>query len=166
MLCIPVWKNDRMKYIPLFLYSFRWNIETSYYEQKTFWSLCRYMVRSCKAYHGLLYSGTDGNYLRMAQERLHRFHYVCYRCDSAVCKNSTKRNNERCLTTSSLLYYISWSGWGHYWKITWWSEWFCRASGRVQDCRKDICSKRDGCWIGQSEPGYIAGLWNTLANFW
>ena len=48
MLCIPVCKNDRMKYIPLFLYSFRWNIETSYYEQKTFWSLCRYMVRSCK----------------------------------------------------------------------------------------------------------------------
>ena len=48
MLCISVWKNDRMKYIPLFLYSFRWNIETSYYEQKTFWSLCRYMVRSCK----------------------------------------------------------------------------------------------------------------------
>ena len=47
MLCIPVWKNDRMKYIPLFLYSFRWNIETSYYEQKTFWSLCGYMVRSC-----------------------------------------------------------------------------------------------------------------------
>ena len=37
-----------MKYIPLFLYSFRWNIETSYYEQNTFWSLCSYMVRSCK----------------------------------------------------------------------------------------------------------------------
>lgn len=49
-----------------------------------------------------LYSGTDGNYLRMAQERLHRFHYVCYRCDSAVCKNATKRNNERCLTTLNL----------------------------------------------------------------
>ena len=74
ILCIPVWKNDRvsylslplgyrmwqkkaplnqtgsdrMKYIPLFLYSFRWNIETSYYEQKTFWSLCSYTVRSCK----------------------------------------------------------------------------------------------------------------------
>ena len=48
MLYIPVWKNDRMKYILLFLYSFRWNIETSYYEQKTFWSLCSYMVRSCK----------------------------------------------------------------------------------------------------------------------
>ena len=40
--------SDRMKYIPLFLYSFQWNIETSYYEQKTFWSLCSYMVRSCK----------------------------------------------------------------------------------------------------------------------
>lgn len=37
-----------MKYIPLFLYSFRWNIEISYYEQKTFWSLCSYMVRNCK----------------------------------------------------------------------------------------------------------------------
>ena len=34
-----------MPYIPLFLYSFRWNIEVSYYEQKSFWSLCAYMVR-------------------------------------------------------------------------------------------------------------------------
>ena len=40
--------SDWMPYIPLFLYSFRWNIEVSYYEQKTFWSLCSYMVRSCK----------------------------------------------------------------------------------------------------------------------
>ena len=30
------------------LYSFRWNIKTSYYEQKTFWSLYSYIVRSCK----------------------------------------------------------------------------------------------------------------------
>jgi len=37
-----------MQYIPLFLYSFRWKIEVSYYEQKTFWSLCSYMVRSRK----------------------------------------------------------------------------------------------------------------------
>ena len=37
-----------MEYIPLFLYSFRWNIEVSCYEQKTFWSLCSYMVRSRK----------------------------------------------------------------------------------------------------------------------
>ena len=40
--------SDWMQYIPLFLYLFRWNIEVSYYEQKTFWSLCSYMVRSCK----------------------------------------------------------------------------------------------------------------------
>ena len=37
-----------MDYIPLFLYAFRWNIEAGYYEQKTFWSLCSYMVRSRK----------------------------------------------------------------------------------------------------------------------
>ena len=37
-----------MIYIPLFLYSFRWKIEVSYYEQKTFWSLCSYMIRSRK----------------------------------------------------------------------------------------------------------------------
>ena len=41
-------ESCRMQYIPLFLYSFRWNIEVSYYEQKSFWSLCRYMVRSRK----------------------------------------------------------------------------------------------------------------------
>ncbi len=40
--------SDRMMYISLFLYSFRWNIEVGYYEQKTFWSLCSYMVRSRK----------------------------------------------------------------------------------------------------------------------
>ena len=41
-------RGDRMKYVPLLPYSFRWNIETSYYEQKTFWSFCNYMVRSCQ----------------------------------------------------------------------------------------------------------------------
>ena len=40
--------SSRMQYIPLLCYCFRWNIEVSYYEQKTFWSLCSYMVRSCK----------------------------------------------------------------------------------------------------------------------
>ena len=34
------------EYIPLCCYAFRWQIEVSYYEQKTFWSLCRYKVRS------------------------------------------------------------------------------------------------------------------------
>lgn len=40
--------SDRMQFIPLLLYVYRWNIEVSYYEQKTFWSLCSYMVRSRK----------------------------------------------------------------------------------------------------------------------
>lgn len=40
--------NERMQFIPLLLYVFRWPIEVSYYEQKTFWSLCNYMVRSRK----------------------------------------------------------------------------------------------------------------------
>jgi hypothetical protein len=35
-------------YIPLFLYRFRWSIEVGYYEQKSFWSLCSYMVRGGK----------------------------------------------------------------------------------------------------------------------
>ena len=38
--------SGRMQFIPLMLYAFRWPIEVSYYEQKTFWSLCSYMVRS------------------------------------------------------------------------------------------------------------------------
>lgn len=37
-----------MQYIPLLLYTFRWQIEISYFEQKEFWSLCSYMVRSRK----------------------------------------------------------------------------------------------------------------------
>lgn len=34
--------------LPLGLYSIRWNIETGYYEMKSFWSFCDYMVRSVK----------------------------------------------------------------------------------------------------------------------
>ena len=37
---------DWMMYVPLFLYRFRWNIEVSYYEQKKFWSLEKYMLRN------------------------------------------------------------------------------------------------------------------------
>ena len=43
-----------MDYIPLFLYSFRWNIEVSYYGQKTFWPLCSYMLRSRKGIEMLI----------------------------------------------------------------------------------------------------------------
>ena len=37
-----------MQYVPMFLYLARWKIEVGYYEQKTFWSLCAYMLRSKK----------------------------------------------------------------------------------------------------------------------
>ena len=40
--------SSRMQYILMLCYHLRWNIEVSYYEQKTFWSLCSYMVRSRK----------------------------------------------------------------------------------------------------------------------
>ena len=39
---------NELIYIPYLLYAFRWKIEVGYYEQKTFWSLCRYMVRNAK----------------------------------------------------------------------------------------------------------------------
>ena len=37
--------REWMDYVPLFCYVFRWSIEIGYYEHKTFWSLCAYMVR-------------------------------------------------------------------------------------------------------------------------
>ena len=40
--------SSRMQFIPMMLYAFRWPIEVSYCEQKTFWSLCSYMIRSRK----------------------------------------------------------------------------------------------------------------------
>ena len=40
--------HDPVNYIPLLLYAFRWKIEIGYYDQKTFWSFCDYMVRSRK----------------------------------------------------------------------------------------------------------------------
>ena len=46
--------REWMQYLPLFAYSFRWKIEISYYEQKSFWSLCRYMVRSKKGIETLV----------------------------------------------------------------------------------------------------------------
>ena len=38
--------EDNKKFLPLACYSPRWNIEVSYYESKTFWSLEEYRVRS------------------------------------------------------------------------------------------------------------------------
>jgi hypothetical protein len=39
-------KNREMWLSPLYLYSFRWNIEVMFYELKTFWAFGRYMLRS------------------------------------------------------------------------------------------------------------------------
>ena len=43
-------KQERALHLSFLLFcdSFRWKIEISYYEQKTFWSFCDYMVRSRK----------------------------------------------------------------------------------------------------------------------
>ena len=38
--------NADVDFLPLTIYSLRWNIEVSYYEQKTFWALGDYRVRS------------------------------------------------------------------------------------------------------------------------
>lgn len=46
--------SSRMMYIPYMLYSLRWNLEVSYLEQKTFWSLTRYMVRKQKGIEMLI----------------------------------------------------------------------------------------------------------------
>ena len=46
--------SEWMQYVPLFVYSFRWNIEVSYYEQKNFWSLSAYMIRSKKGIETLV----------------------------------------------------------------------------------------------------------------
>lgn len=46
--------SEWMQYVPLFVYSFRWNIEVSYYEQKNFWSLGAYMIRSKKGIETLI----------------------------------------------------------------------------------------------------------------
>ena len=46
--------SDNVALCPLRLYAMRWNIETCYYEQKTFWGLCRYMVRRQAGIENLL----------------------------------------------------------------------------------------------------------------
>ena len=73
--------SDRMQYIPLFLYSFRWNIETSYYEQKTFWSFCNYIIRSCKGIE-MLVSLSNITYCAMRILPYQNEHFSEYRTKS------------------------------------------------------------------------------------
>ncbi len=42
---IREYAREDIHYLPLACYMLRWNIETSYYENKTFWSLEGYRVR-------------------------------------------------------------------------------------------------------------------------
>lgn len=46
--------EENIKYLPLDLYALRWNIEVSYYEGKTFWSMENYRVRSSCAIERLV----------------------------------------------------------------------------------------------------------------
>ena len=46
--------SENIEYLPLDLYAFRWNIEVSYYEGKTFWSMENYRVRSSRAIERLI----------------------------------------------------------------------------------------------------------------
>ena len=46
--------EENIKYLPLDLYALRWNIEVSYYEGKTFWSMKNYRVRSSQAVERLV----------------------------------------------------------------------------------------------------------------
>ena len=43
---ISEYGKESIQYLPLACYMLRWNIEVSYYENKTFWSLEEYRVRS------------------------------------------------------------------------------------------------------------------------
>ena len=73
--------SEWMQYIPLFLYNFRWNIEVSYYEQKTFWSLCSYMVRSQKGIE-MLVNLINLAYCTMKLLPYHDKDYAKYRDES------------------------------------------------------------------------------------
>ena len=73
--------SNWMKYIPLFLYPFRWNIETSYYEQKTFWSFCSYMVRSRKGIE-MLVNLINISYCTMKLRPYQEENFSAYRSES------------------------------------------------------------------------------------
>lgn len=51
---IKEYGKGSQQYLPLGLYSFRWDIEVSYYEGKTYWSLDSYMLRSRKGIERLV----------------------------------------------------------------------------------------------------------------
>ena len=64
-----------MEYFPMRLYDMRWNIEVGYYEQKTFWDLSRYMVRSKMGIERML------NLINVAHSamKILPHHYSCWK---------------------------------------------------------------------------------------
>ena len=52
--CIREYAKENKEYLPLAFYSIRWNIEVSYYETKTFWSLANYRVRTSRGIERLV----------------------------------------------------------------------------------------------------------------
>lgn len=51
---LAAYAKEDETYIPLALYAFRWDIEVSFYEEKTFWSLGGYRIRSSKGIERLV----------------------------------------------------------------------------------------------------------------
>ncbi|GEK91393.1 hypothetical protein AKA01nite_10150 [Alkalibacterium kapii] len=49
--CPDVPQEDRKRLLPYAFYSYRWSIETIFYEQKTFWSFGNYKVRKKSGIH-------------------------------------------------------------------------------------------------------------------
>ena len=99
--------SDRMKYIPLLLYSLRWNIETSYYEQKTFWSFCNYMMRSCKGIE-MLVNLINISYCAMTKASKQLIHQQVYHLQSCklvfIIQKSSDFHN--LIRTLIIYYYI------------------------------------------------------------
>ncbi len=64
-----------MEYLPMRLYDMRWNIEVGYYEQKTFWDLSRYMIRSKTGIERML------NLVNTAHSamKILPYHYDCWK---------------------------------------------------------------------------------------
>ena len=67
--------SSDMEHVPVRLYKMRWPIEVGYYEQKTFWDLSRYMVRSQAGIERML------NLVNTAHSamKILPYHYDCWK---------------------------------------------------------------------------------------
>ena len=67
--------SEDIEYLPIRLYGMRWNIEVGYYEQKMFWDLSRYMIRSKTGIERVL------NLVNVAHSamKILPYHYDCWK---------------------------------------------------------------------------------------